>query len=121
MNYKFLLAILFSLVISSTAFAQDESPENPLRPPSVFVHIDGDKMFLEKKNVDEDRWVVQCSNPCDRAEPLNAIYRFSGFGKSYTKEFELDGNDGDRVYLYVNAGDADSARTGQVLTYISPV
>jgi hypothetical protein len=119
MNYKFLLAALSSLVISSTAFAQDEDPENPLRPPSVFVHMDGDHMFLEKKNVDEHTWVVQCHTPCDRAEPLNAVYRFSGFGKSYSQEFELDGNDGDRVSIYVNAGDADSARTGEVLTYIS--
>ena len=89
---------------------------------AAFVHLEGDDdAVLEMRGPQGGDFVAMCQSPCDRALPLDAMYRIGGSGVRKSTNFKLASTDGKPVVV-----DVDSAHTGGfvggiVMTALGPV
>lgn len=89
---------------------------------SAFVHLEGDDdAVLEMRGPQGGDFVAMCHAPCDRALPLDAMYRIGGDGIRKSGNFKLASTDGKPVVVDVNSGHTGGFVGGIVMTALGPV
>ena len=90
---------------------------------TVLVHIEGDEeAVLEMQDRGDKATFSQvCRAPCNKALPLDRMYRISGEGMRNSKTFKLAGTAGTAVTVDVNPGRSGAFVGGIVMTAVGPV
>lgn len=89
---------------------------------AAFVHLEGDEdAVLEMRGPQGGDFAPMCQAPCDRAVPLDAMYRIAGSGLRKSPNFKLASTDGRPVVVDVNAGHTGGFVGGIVMTALGPV
>jgi len=76
----------------------------PLTGPKLLVHIDSSRpVRLARYETTHGVWDDMCDSPCDKMVPVDGDYRIEGVGVRPSARFAMQGKEGDRIVLDVNA------------------
>lgn len=89
-------------------------------PPTGWVHLEGEDAAVVQRAHTSGAWTGVCTAPCDRALPLDGVYRIDGPGLKTSTPFALRAGPGDYETLRVHGASRGAFTAGVVLLAAGP-
>jgi hypothetical protein len=109
---------------SQASIAQGTAPGGTAarnRPrPTGWVHLEGEDAAVVARAHTSGAWTGVCAAPCDRALPLDGVYRIEGRGLKTSTPFALRAGPGDYETLRVHGASRGAFTAGVVLLAAGP-
>jgi hypothetical protein len=109
---------------SQASVAQGAAPDRTVARstprPTGWVHLEGEGAAVVQRAHTNGTWTGVCIAPCDRALPLDGVYRIDGRGLKTSTPFALRAGPGDYETLRVHGASRGAFTAGVVLLAAGP-